>query len=166
MQESFEKSRIVRGGSAKIEKAIREDGWDPLNPVITVAFYVNEATGKIHNSKVVLADTLEGFKVDAKHFFPEAPEGAQMTFGNINLSSLRFSSSQISTKWMPYTEFSWNSMVEENNEQEKITISPTNFETYKVNPICMRVLFEYPTFSCQTNWKDKVLPFSLLDQAS
>ena len=105
MTETFVKSRIVRGGSAKIETTIREHGWDPLNPVITVAVYVNEATGKIHNSKVVLSGTLEGFTVDAKHFFPDAPDGAQMTFGNLNLNSLRFPSSKMGTKWMPDTEF-------------------------------------------------------------
>ena len=133
----------MRGGSAKIETTIRENGWDPLNPVITVAVYVNEANGKIYNSKVVLSGTLEGFTVDAKHFFPEAPEGAQMTFGKLNLNSLKFSSSKMSTKWMPDTEFTWNLIVDginQNNEKEKVAVSPPNFKTYHVNHICMRGL--------------------------
>ena len=96
MKESFVKSRIVRGGSAKIERTIREEGWDPLNPVVTVAVYVNEA-GVINNSKIVLSGTLEGFTVDAQQFFPDAPVGAEMKFSNMNLNGLRFASSLLSS---------------------------------------------------------------------
>ena len=107
MSESFIKSRIVRGGSAKIEHTIRSDGWDGLSSVATVAVYIKESTGTVANSKIVLSGTMEGFTIDnISHIFPNAPEGSKIVFGNINLNSLRFSSTQMSTKWMPDSEFS------------------------------------------------------------
>ena len=63
MKDTFIKSRIVRGSSAKIEQSMRTSDWDPLNPSAAVAVYVAEKTGKINSTKLVLAGTLENFKI-------------------------------------------------------------------------------------------------------
>ena len=46
MNEDFIKSRIVRGGSGKVEQTIRSAGWDPLTPSAAVSEYVLD-TGKL-----------------------------------------------------------------------------------------------------------------------
>ena len=142
MSESFIKSRIVRGGSAKIEHTIRSDGWDGLSSVATVAVYIKESTGTVANSKIVLSGTMEGFTIDnISHIFPNAPEGSKIVFGNINLNSLRFSSTQMSTKWMPDSEFSWKLVVTGLNaagEQEELSVSTKNLAQHNVSNISMR----------------------------
>ena len=142
MTESFIKSRIVRGGSAMIEQTIRSAGWDGLSSVATVAVYIKENTGTVNTAKIVLSGTMEGFTLDnISHIFPDAAEGSKMVFGNINLNSLRFSSTQMSTKWIPDTEFNWKLVVSGLNakgEQEEIAVGPKNFSQYNVTNIAMR----------------------------
>ena len=144
MTEGFIKSRIVRGGSNKIEQVMRTAGCDPLNPSAAVAVYLAEATGKVNTAKLVLAGTMPHFELsDISSIFPDAPKTASMKFDNINLTSLRFMTSQMATRWSPDSEFSWSLLVDgldEEGQPERVTISPKNFPKYKVSNICMRVM--------------------------
>ena len=69
MKEAFIKSRIVRGGSSKIEQCMRTAGWEPLNPSAAVAVYISEKTGTINAAKLVLVGSLEKFSIDAATLF-------------------------------------------------------------------------------------------------
>ena len=51
--------------------------------IAAVAVYVAEKTGKINSTKLVLAGTLESFKIEARQIFPEAHEDANIVFANI-----------------------------------------------------------------------------------
>lgn len=144
MTEGFIKSRIVRGGSNKIEQVMRTAGCDPLSPSAAVAVYLTEATGKVNAAKLVLTGSMPGFEIsDISSIFPDAPKSASMKFENLNLTSLRFMTSQMATRWSPDSEFSWSLMVDgldEDGQTERVSISPKNFPKYKVSNICMRVL--------------------------
>ena len=137
------KSRIVRGGSGKVEQVMRAAGCDPLTPSAAVSVYVLD-TGKVNAAKLVLAGTMPNFEIkDVSSIFPNAPKSASMKFDNLNLNSLRFMTSQMSTRWIPDSEFSWNLMVDGLNDEgasERITISPKNFTKYDVANISMRVM--------------------------
>ena len=143
MKDDFIKSRIVRGGSGKVEQAMRSAGWDPLTPSAAVSVYVVD-TGKVNTAKLILAGTMPNFEIeDISGIFPEAPHSATMKFENLNLNSLRFMTSQMSTRWIPDTEFSWSLMVDGLDEEgaaERIMVSPKNFARYDVNNISMRVM--------------------------
>ena len=54
MTGNYIKSRIVRGGSSKVEQVMRTAGWDPLSPSAAVSVYVLD-TGKVNAAKLVLA---------------------------------------------------------------------------------------------------------------
>ena len=142
MKESFIASRVVRGGSKKVEQAMRKDGWDPLNPLGAVSLYLTGSSGTVNSAKLVLAGILPGFDLeDISPIFPKAPEGASIHFDNFDLNSLQFMSSQMSTRWIPDSEFSWTLYVEgknENGQDEKISVSPANFGKYHASKICLR----------------------------
>ena len=61
MKDTFIKSKIVRGNSAKIEQSMRTSSWDSLVPSAAVAVYVTAKTGKINSAKLVRAGTLATF---------------------------------------------------------------------------------------------------------
>ena len=80
---------------------------------------------------------------DISAIFPDSPTSASMKFDNLNLNSLRFMTSQMSTRWIPDSEFSWNLLVDGLDEEgtpERTTISPKNFARYNVTNISMRVM--------------------------
>ena len=134
MKDTFIKSRIVRGSSAKIEQSMRTSDWDPLNPSAAVAVYVAEKTGKINSTKLVLAGTLESFKIEARQIFPEAPEDANIVFANINLNSFRFKASQMTTKWVADTEFTWTCFVaglDADGNASETPVSEPNLAAYE-----------------------------------
>ena len=109
MDDAFIRSQILRGGSALVEQTIRAKGWNPLDPVAAVTVYVNDKNGKVNATKLVLAGTLPGFEIpDISAIFPKASENASMQFGNLDLNGLRFITSELSTRWIPDSEFSWN----------------------------------------------------------
>jgi hypothetical protein len=144
MQEGFIKSRIVRGGSNKVEQVMRSAGCDPLTPSAAVAVYLSDASGKVNAAKLVLTGSMPNFELsDISNIFPDAPKTASMKFDNLNLTSLRFMTSQMATRWSPDSEFSWSLMVDgldEDGQSERVAISPKNFPKYKVSNICMRVM--------------------------
>ena len=141
MKDDFIKSRIVRGGSSKVEQTMRSAGWDPLTPSAAVSVYVLD-TGKVNAAKLILAGTMPNFEIeDISSIFPNAPKSASIKFENLNLNSLRFMTSQMSTRWIPDTEFSWSLMVDGLDEQgasERVMVTPKNFPKYDVNNISMR----------------------------
>ena len=143
MTESFMKSRILRGGSALVETAMRSSGWDPLAPAAAATVYLSDKTGQVNSAKLVLAGIMPGFEIqDIGHIFPKATEGAAIHFGNLDLNSLKFMSSQMSTRWIPDTEFSWNLMVEGLDEQghkSMVAVSAGNLAKHNVNNLSLRV---------------------------
>ena len=143
MDEAFVRSQILRGGSALVEQTIRDNGWNPLDPVATVTVYVNDKNGKVNATKLVLAGTMPGFEIpDISAIFPKAPKSASIQFGNLDLNGLRFMTSEMSTRWIPDSEFSWNLMVDgldESGQDERIPVTPANLHQYNVNNIALRV---------------------------
>ena len=143
MKDDFIKSRIVRGGSGKVEQAMRSAGWDPLTPSAAVSVYVVD-TGKVNAAKLILAGTMPNFEIEEiSSIFPNAPKSASMKFENLDLNSLRFMTSQMSTRWIPDTEFNWSLFVDGLDDQgasERIMVSPKNFSKYDVNNISIRVM--------------------------
>ena len=143
MDEAFVRSQILRGGSALVEQTMRAGGWNPLDPVASVTVYVNDKNGKVNATKLVLAGTMAGFDLqDISPIFPKAPETASIQFGNLDLNGLRFMSSELSTRWIPDSEFSWSLMVDgldESGQGERIPVSPANLHQYNVNNIALRV---------------------------
>ena len=88
MTGDFIKSRIVRGGSGKVEQVMRAAGCDPLTPSAALSVYVLD-TGKVNAAKLVLAGTMPNFEIeDVSSIFPNAPKSASMKFDNLNLNSL------------------------------------------------------------------------------
>ena len=143
MTDNFIASRVVRGGSRKVEQAMRKEAWDPLSPAAAVSVYLADPSGRVNAAKLVLAGVMPSFDIpDITGIFPKAPEGASMSFGNLDLNGLQFMSSQMSTKWIPDSEFSWNLFVNGKNEQnvdERVSVSAKNYENYHVSNICLRV---------------------------
>ena len=94
------------------------------------------SSGRVNAAKLVLAGVMPSFDIpDITGIFPKAPEGASMSFGNLDLNGLQFMSSQMSTKWIPDSEFSWNLFVNGKNEQnvdERVSVSAKNYEKYHV----------------------------------
>ena len=143
MKEAFIKSRIVRGGSSKIEQCMRTAGWEPLNPSAAVAVYISEKTGTINAAKLVLVGSLEKFSIDAATLFPSAPDNSTIEFGNINLGAHRFMTSQMATRWIPDSDFTWTCYVDglnQDSQPEKVPISPANLGKYNLSPISLRIL--------------------------
>ena len=117
MKDTFIKSRIVRGNSAK-------------------------KTGKINSAKQFLAGTLETFEIETKQIFPDAPEDANIVFANINMNSFRFKASQMTTKWVADTEFTWTCYVpglDESGNVSEVPVSEPNLAKYKLSNISLRV---------------------------
>ena len=143
MKDDFIKSRIVRGGSGKVEQAMRSAGWDPLTPSAAVSVYVID-TGKVNAAKLILAGTMPNFEIeDISNIFPDSPKSATIKFENLDLTSLRFMTSQMSTRWIPDTEFSWSLIVDgldEEGASERVMVTPKNFSKYGVNNISLRVM--------------------------
>ena len=54
MDDTFIKSRIIRGGSAKVKQAMQTEEWDPLKPSVAVSVYLTESTGKVNAAKLKL----------------------------------------------------------------------------------------------------------------
>ena len=90
MTDNFIASRVVRGGSRKVEQAMRKEDWDPLTPAAAVSVYLADPSGRVNAAKLVLAGVMPGFDIpDIIGIFPKAPEGASMSFGNLDLNGLR-----------------------------------------------------------------------------
>ena len=143
MKDDFIQSRIVRGGSGKVEQTMRSAGWDPLTLSAAVSVYVLDS-GKVNAAKLILAGTMPNFEIDdISNIFPDSPKSASMKFENLNLNSLRFMTSQMSSRWCPDSEFSWSLLVDgldEEGASERVMVTPKNFPKYNVNNICMRVM--------------------------
>lgn len=143
MKDSFIKSRIIRGGSAKIEQCMRTAGWDPLNPSAAVAVYIAEKTGTVNAAKIVLAGSIEKFAIDATTLFPSAPEDSTIEFSNINLGAYRFMTSHMATRWISDSDFTWTCYVKGLNQEsqpEMVAVSPVNFEKHNLSHISLRIL--------------------------
>ena len=143
MKETFIQSRIVRGGSSKIEQCMRTAGWDPLTPSATVSVYISEKSGTVNAAKIVLAGSLEKFTIDATTLFPSAPENSTIEFSNINLGAHRFMTSQMATRWLPDSDFTWTCFVEGLNQESqpaKVAVSPANHSKYNLTAISLRIL--------------------------
>jgi hypothetical protein len=56
-----------------------------------------------------------------------------MKFENLNLNSLRFMTSQMTTRWIP-------DGLDEEGASERFMVTPKNFPKYDVNNISMRVM--------------------------
>ena len=95
---------------------MRSAGWDPLTPSAAGSVYVLD-TGKVNAAKLILAGTMPNFEIDdISSIFPNSPKSASLKFENLNLNSLRFMTSQMSTRWIPDTEFSWSLLVDSLDE--------------------------------------------------
>ena len=124
MKDDFIKSRIVRGGSGKVEQAMRSAGCDPLTPSAAVSVYVID-TGKVNAAKLILAGTMPNFEIeDISNIFPDSPKSATIKFENLDLTSLRFMTSQMSTRWIPDTEFSWSPASSRHGKHGTLSIFP------------------------------------------
>ena len=81
---------------------------------------MNDKTGQVNSTKLVQ---------DISHIFPKSTEGAAIHVGNLDRNSLKFMSSQMSTRWIPDTEFVWNLLLERLDEQghkSMVTVSAGN----------------------------------------
>ena len=86
---------------------------------------------------------MPGFEIqDISHIFPKSTEGAAIHVGNLDRNSLKFMSSQMSTRWIPDAEFAWNLLLERLDEQghkSMVSVSAGNLTKHNVNNTSLRV---------------------------
>jgi hypothetical protein len=141
--ETFILSRIVRGGSSKIEQCMRTAGGDPLTPSASVAVYISEKTVTVNAVKIVLTGSLEKFAINATTLFPSAPENSTIEFSDINLGAHRFMTSQMATRWISDSDFTWTCFVENLNQESqpaKVADIPANHSKHNLTAISLRIL--------------------------
>ena len=105
MTDNFIASRVVRGGSRKVEQAMRKEAWDPLSPAAAVSVYLADPSGRVNAAKLVLAGVMPCLDIpDIRGIFPKVPHVQHLPKGSAQPIFMEKIKTMIGISPVPYND--------------------------------------------------------------